>query len=134
MVGRWLGYGGINMPKPYSPDLRSRVIAACDAGESPEAVGPRFCITPRTVYSWLSLRRETGGIAPRPSDPGPEPILAPYTDTLRALVHNKPDATLEEIRAELPVAVSVGALFNMLGRLGLSLKKEGHPRRRTTAA
>lgn len=122
------------MPKPYSVDLRSRVVAACDAGESPEVVGPRFGVTPRVIYKWLSLRRETGGIVPRPSDPGPEPILAPYADTLRTLVRNKPDATLEEIRAELPVKVSTGALFNMLRRLGLSFKKEGHSRRRTTAA
>lgn len=122
------------MPKPYSSDLRSRVIAACDAGESPELVGPRFSVTPRTVYQWLRLRRETGGIAPRPSDPGPEPILAPHADTLRAIVRDRPDATLEEIRAELPVRVSVGALFNMLGRLGLSFKKEGHSRRRTIEA
>lgn len=121
------------MPKPYSGDLRSRVIAACDAGESPELVGPRFSVTPRTVYKWLSLRRETGGIAPRPSNPGPEPILAPHVDTLRALVQDRPDATLEELRAELPVKVSIGALFNMLRRLGLSFKKEGHSRRRTTA-
>ena len=122
------------MPKPYSADLRSRVIAACDAGESPEVVGPRFSVTARTIYSWLSLRRETGGVAPRPCTPGPTPLLADHMDALHALVSSRPDATLEELRAALPVLVSVGALFNMLRRMGLSLKKEGHPRRRTAAA
>lgn len=122
------------MPKPCPVDLRSRVVAACDAGESPEVVGPRSGVTPRVIYKWLGLRRETGGIVPRPSDPGPEPILAPYADTLRTLVRNKPDATLGEIRAGLPARVSTGAPFNMPRRPGLSLEKEGHSRRRTTAA
>jgi transposase len=97
-------------------------------------VGPRFSVAVRTVYYWLDLRRETGGVAPRPSDPGPEPILAPHADTLRGLVARKPDATLHEMRADLPVKVAITTVSNMLHRLGLTRKKEGHPRRRATAA
>jgi len=31
-----------SMPKPYSHDLRSRALEACDEGERPDSVAKRF--------------------------------------------------------------------------------------------
>ncbi len=122
------------MASSYSIDLRERVIAACDAGGRPEDVGPAFQVSPRVVYKWLQLRRETGGISPRSGKRGPKPKLGAHHERLRRLVREKPDATLEELRGKLPVLVSVSTIWTVLKALGLSLKKEGHPRRRATAA
>ena len=116
------------MGKAYSLDLRERVLAACAAGRKPEEVAPFFQVSARVIYKWLKLRQETGSLAPRYSRPGPKPKLAEHRQWLRAAVAQSPDATLEELRAAAPVKVCIGALWNELRALGLSLKKS-HPRR-----
>lgn len=112
------------MAKVYSFDLRTRVIAACDAGGRPEKVAPIFQVSVRCVYNWLKLRKETGGLAPRYSRPGPKPKLAPYLQRLRELVAERPSATLEELRRALPLKVCIGTLWGAVRSLRLSLKKK----------
>ena len=116
------------MANPYSLDLRQRVVGACDAGEQPEKVGPRFSVSVRTIYYWLEKRKKTGDIAPKAASGGCEHKLADYADTLRKLVRTKPDATLAELRSDLPIPVSIGAVWNMLLKLELSFKKKSHSR------
>lgn len=122
------------MAKPYSLDLRERVIAACDAGGRAENVGPTFGVSGRVVYKWLALRRETGSIAPRSGKTGPTPKLEAHRETLRELVEEDPDAALQELRDRLPIKVAVSTIHNALKVLRLSFKKEGQLRRRATAA
>ena len=122
------------MPRPFSMDLRKRVIAACDAGESPEDAAPRFDVGVRTIYDWLALREETGGIEPRSGKTGPKPKLAQHLATLRKLVREKPDATLGELRSKVPIQVGITTVWQALKELGLSFKEEGHLRRRTASA
>jgi transposase-like protein len=41
------------MPRPYSADLRERVLAACEQGEGTrEGIARRFRVAASTVYSW----------------------------------------------------------------------------------
>jgi transposase len=49
--------------------------------------------------------------------------LAEHSQRLRELVAERPDATLEELRNELPVKVCIGTLWKALRCLGLSFKK-----------
>ena len=121
------------MGKAYSCDLRERVIAACDAGSRPEEIAPLYRVSARCVYNWFRLRKETGSLRPRYSRPGPKPKLAEQSERLRELVAKRPDATLEELRRDLPVKVCIGTLWAALRSLGLSLKKS-HSGRRTVAA
>ena len=50
---------------PYSMDLRTRVLADCDAGMAPKDVAARF----RVSWSWMNRlvqrRRETGEVVAR---------------------------------------------------------------------
>jgi transposase len=48
------------MTGAYSTDLRSRVLAAVEAGESPEAVAERFAVGRSTVYRWVAAVRDEG--------------------------------------------------------------------------
>jgi transposase len=52
--------------KPYSKDLRLRVLAAVDSGEAREEVAKTFSVSMPTIKRWLRRRRETGDVEPEP--------------------------------------------------------------------
>ena len=53
------------MAKPYSMDLRERVVAAVQkTGLSCQEAARRFGIAPSTAIGWLMRVRETGSVAP----------------------------------------------------------------------
>jgi transposase len=120
------------MGKPYSEDLRTRVIAAVDAGAGAYAVAPLFRVSVFYIYKALIRRRTTGEIAARPSGGGPKPKLAAHDDALRAHIATEPDLTLAELQAwlltERKIKVSIGCLWNRLQVLELPLKKSHNER------
>lgn len=121
------------MGKPYSMDLRERVVKAYDEGEKPVELVRRYRLSLRTVGRLLQRRRETGGIEPLHGKPGPKPKLAGHGERLRELVGEDPDATLEELRARLGISTGISTLWRALRDLKLTLKKS-HTRRGATAA
>jgi transposase len=52
--------------KPYSKNLRLRVLAAVDAGTPREEVAKTFSVSMPTIKRWLKRRRETGDVEPKP--------------------------------------------------------------------
>ncbi len=113
--------------KPYSKDLRLRVLAAVDRGMPRKEVSGTFGVSEPTVRRYLRLRRQTGGVDPRPAA-GPPPRKGVALEAaLPAQVSRNPDLTLEEHRElfydEHGVAVSVSSVSRAFGRLGLPLKK-----------
>ena len=115
------------MGKPYSQDLRERVIAAVDTGTGAYVAAPLFQVSVSYIYKALIRRRKTGEVTARPSGGGPKPKLAPHDDALRARVAAEPDITLAELQAwllaERKIKVSIGCLWNRLKVLNLPLKK-----------
>lgn len=115
------------MGKPYSQDLRDRVLAAVDGGLKPGAVAELFQVDVSYVYKALIRRRSSGITTALPWAGGPRPKLEGHHEILRRHVAENCDATLEEIRvyllAEHGIEVSVGCLWNTLKRLKLPLKK-----------
>lgn len=118
----------------YSMDLRERVLAACDAGNGTRHVARMFDVSPAWVRRLKQRRRELGIIAPLPRSYGPKPLLdETCRQQLRELVRQRGDATLEELRAALPVKVCIGTLWNTLQKLRLPFKKSRCTRRSKTA-
>jgi putative transposase len=53
------------MPKPYSYDLRARVVAAVESGgQSCRQAAAQFEVSPSTAINWVRRARETGSVAP----------------------------------------------------------------------
>lgn len=117
------------MPRPYSVDLRSRALAACDAGERPSAVAERFCVARASVYLWLKQRRDEGRTEPKRLGGGPKPVIRDgVAEALGRLVGERNDRTLVEyadrLEAETGVRAAPSMLCRALKRLGLPRKKD----------
>jgi transposase len=111
--------------KPYSMDLRERVIAACDAGRRTKEVATTFRVSPAWVRRLKQHRRERGDIIPR--NGGGSRGRKIDRERLVALVQEKPDATLVELRDRLVdaggVKVTPWAICKALQELKLTFKK-----------
>lgn len=112
--------------RPYSLDLRRRVAAALDDHEgSQRRIARRFRVSLSFVSRLLRRRRQTGSSDPEPHGGGHPPALTPeQCETLRQLVRQQPDATLEELRQQLGVSCSLAALCRALKALKLPRKKK----------
>jgi len=109
----------------YSLDLRKRVLKDVDGGLSTELVAAKYSVSPAWVRRLKQRRRESGEIGPRSSRPkSAKKTLEPHYDLLRSLVRADADATLDELRVQLPVQVSKTTLFRALQDLKLSFKKK----------
>jgi transposase len=112
----------------YSLDLRQRVLADCDRGLGTRAVATKYRVSESWVRRLKQRRRQSGELAPRPQRHGPDPSWHAYADRLRAAVAQTPDATLEELREQLGLAVALSTLWRAVAALGLSVKKKSSGR------
>lgn len=112
--------------KPYSNDLRERVLAAVDRHDgSLRQVARRFQIGLSTLVRWLNRRRETGSLDPKPHGGGrPRAVDARDAEVLRDLVRQQPDATLDELNARLGLGCGRMAIFRALLRERITRKKK----------
>jgi transposase len=114
--------------KPYSQDLRDRIIHTLEAGQDTQpAVAERFRVSPSFVAKLWHRWRHSGSSAAKPHAGGKSRRLKNYTETLRNEVAQQPDATLEELRDRVVAAqgpqVSPATICRALQRLQLPRKK-----------
>lgn len=111
----------------YGPELRGRVLAACDSGASVRAVAERLMVSPSYVVKVRQRRDGAGETVARRGTGRPPSKIAGHLEPLRERVAAQPDATLGELRgwllAECGVAVSAVTVWRALAGLGLTLKK-----------
>jgi transposase len=113
--------------EPIDLEIRSQVLAACDAGEGTRAVAVRFNVSESWVRRVKQQRRETGQIAPRIAAPR-QPEWKEWADWLVAKVGGQPDIYLRELQAELKAEkgeeVCLMTLCNACRALELTRKKK----------
>ena len=116
------------MTRPLSDDLRQRVIAAVEGGQSCRSAARRFGVAPSTAIKWVSRYRRLGHARPRPlgGDSRSQRIEA-HAAELLALIDERPDITLEEMAVHLLEAhdarFSLSTIWRLLDRRGLTFKK-----------
>lgn len=120
--------------KPYSQDLREKIIRALEAGETQEEVTDRFTVSLSFVEKLWRRWRETGRCAALPHAGGRQRALREHEAAIRAEVAGQPDVTLAELSERLASAgapsVSLATICAELQRLDLPRKKS----RSTTAS
>jgi transposase len=117
------------MAKPYSDDLRRRILEALERGEGSELeLAARF----RVSYGYVKkIRRQqlrTGTMLRVPHRPGRKPkFTEPIRAQLRRWLKQQPDLTLAELQDKLredeQLGVSRPSLWMVLKKMGLRLKK-----------
>ena len=111
--------------RPYSLDLRERVMRAVDEGElEQQQVAEQFGVSARWIRKLTRQREQTDSIAPRPHGGGRSAkITGEEWERVKAAVGQQPDATLEELRQRCGIAASVVCLFRTLRRQKITRKK-----------
>jgi len=90
------------MAKPYSVDLRARVVTAVEGeGMSRRAAAARFGVSYSAAIDWVKRRRQTGSLEPgQMGGHKPRKISGPHRDWLVESCREK-DFTLRGLVAEL---------------------------------
>src|ERR1700730_18661669 len=115
------------MGKPYSDDLRERVVAAIEAGHTREEVAELYNMALSTVGGFIKRKRERGSVSADKFGGYRTFALKPHTDLVKVLVADQPDCTLAELQARLAkekVKVSPSAISRFLHHLNLTFKKK----------
>ena len=117
--------------RPYSLDLRERIVRAVDAGVTQTAAAETFGVGRATVQRYVAQRRRRGSLAPRPL-PGLTARIGPaQAAALRAQLDAAPDATLVEHcdrwAGAHGVRVSVATMHRAIARLGWTRNKRRSP-------
>src|SRR5690242_13222080 len=116
------------MARPYSSDLRERVVEAVDEGATRLEAAERFGVSVSSAVRWHQAWRETGTLEAKSCGGSCSP-LEDYAEEILALVEEQDDRTLDEIVAVMRkhrIPRSRTALFRFLERRGITHKKVLH--------
>jgi transposase len=126
------------MPKPYSIDLREKIVEAYENKEgSMRKLAKRFKVSKNCVAELLKRVKQTGQVAPKPHGGGRSPAVQAIGKTfLKELIKNQPDLILDEILDEYNEyfeQVSRSTIDRTLTQLKLTRKKKSlfDPRKNT---
>lgn len=115
------------MGKPYSMDLRQRVVAAIEGGMSTRAAAARFSIGIATAGAWARLKRAMGTVQPCKQGKPKGSVLDVHAEFILGLIKQTPDITLDEmverLREERAVTVVRTAVWKFLDRHEQTHKK-----------
>ena len=103
--------------KPYSNDLRQRVLATVKAGKQTQAnIATTFGISISTLEKWWSAWQTKHQSSALPHRSGPSRTLQPYEAFLRAEVKREPDVSLAELCTRVAKTYGVTSSPSMMCR------------------
>jgi transposase len=120
------------MARPYSNDLRERVVARVVAGDRVRAVAATFGVSVASVVKWSQRLRRTGSVVPDKMGFRRPKLLAPHRDWLLARMNDGRRFTLRGLQAELAergVTVDYRTVWNFVHAEQMSFKKNRAARR-----
>jgi transposase len=124
--------------RPYSDDLRERVIAAVAEGCSRRAAAARFAVSPASAVRWVGWHAQSGSVSPQPRNGKSRSPLEAHASWLLDLIDKEPDLTLAEIverlETERGIRTTDSSIDRFFGRHAISFKKKDAARGRAGAA
>jgi len=115
------------MPAPMSNDLRKRIIAAKEGGDTNKKIAKEKAVSESAVERLVVLYRATGSYEPRQYIHGRKPRLsAEQLEAIKVRIRERPDIALSELIEEMGLPVCESALCRTVNKkLGLGRKKNG---------
>jgi transposase len=89
------------MARPYSQDLRDRVIGSVASGRTCRATAALFGVSVASVVKWSQRWRASGSAAAKPMGGCKQLLLKSEREWLLTRIAEKPDLTLRAVVAEL---------------------------------
>lgn len=116
------------MGKPHSLDIRERVVAMVEGGQSCRAAARHFGVGDSTAIRLMQRHRLTGTVSPpRQGRPPGSGKLARFRSFIVGAVEEKPDITMPELSARLArshgIDVPPSSLSRFLLAEGFTYKK-----------
>ena len=114
------------MAKPYSEDLRARVVGTGQDGATIPETAEQLGVSISSVVRFRRLHRETGSVSPAKFGGYKGYALAAHEELVRQLVAEQPDITLAELKvllAKEKVTVGQSSISRFLHHLNLRFKK-----------
>jgi transposase len=114
------------MGRPYSQDLRERVVGAVEGGLSRNQAAKRYQVAVSTVIDWVDAWRAEGRLTHRPMGGDHSSRLKDEREWLLQRIGEAADLTLEELRRELAdrgKVVGYGTVWRFFAAEGISFKK-----------
>jgi transposase len=115
------------MLKPYSEDLRERVVAAVEGGLSRRQAASMFDVGISTVIRWVQRFRTTGSFLAKPMGGDHRSRLTGARTWILERIEAASDLTIEELRDELRergVVVGYGTVWRFFEREAITFKKK----------
>lgn len=115
------------MVKPYSDDLRERVVLFVLSGETVRRAAEVFRVSVASAVKWTQRYRATGSAAAKAMGGRRHDVMASERDYALARLAEQPSLALRALQAELAargLKVSYGAVWHFVHAEGLSFKKK----------
>lgn len=107
------------MAKPYSVDLRKRVVEYIEETKDKTKASQLFKVGIATIYRWIARKKQTGNVEPSPKKSYKKKI---DDQQLISYVEQNPDHFLSEIAGHF--GTTLQAIFYALQRLRITRKKD----------
>jgi transposase len=115
------------MARPYSLDLRERVVEAIEGGLSRREAAEVFGVSPSTAVKWMRRHQDSGSVAARAMGGDRRSRLGSERSFIEERLDAVNDLTIEELRATLReergIVVGYGTVWRFLAKEKITLKK-----------
>jgi transposase len=123
---------GRTVAKGYSKDLRVRVVAIVEAGESAREAARLLNVGASTAIRWIERWTTTGSVDAKPGTGHSRSPLERHKQWLLDLIATEPDLTLKEIRVRLrsekKQKAGIGSIWRFYDRHDITFKKNSKRR------
>ena len=111
------------MPKPYSDDLRKRVIEHYELHSSATLTSQTFHVSRSIIYDWKKMKDTTGDIRPKEHYQQGHSHKIKDIDKFKEIVEQNSGLTLEAIVKKSGIAMSIMTCSRALKKLNITRKK-----------
>ncbi len=112
------------MPAPLSLDLRQGILHDVQDGTNFADAGRKYSVSAECVRQLARRFQATGEVAARSPANYVVPFHRRHEEQIRAAVDKHPGLTLEQLRAQLGLDVSIRTLWDALRKLRITFKKK----------